>query len=183
MQYITKNIAINLKNLRKSRGLSLEEAAEQTGISKSMLGQIERGESNPTVVTIEKIVSGLRVSFNYLISAPKHEPLHIEKDKITKTKESREYSLYTYFPYEDDRPFEIYTSEVQPHCEYKVGGHGMGTIEYCTVLNGTLTLRIDKNTYIVPEGDAIRFQSDIEHIYRNETDEVLRIHIVFSWRK
>lgn len=182
MQYITKNIAMNLKNLRKTRGISLDEAAEQTGISKSMLGQIERGESNPTVVTIEKIVSGLRVSFNYLISAPISEPLHIEKENLIKTKETPEYTVYTYFPFEDDRPFEIYIFEIMPHSEYKVGGHGEGTVEYCTVINSTMTLITDNKTYIVPEGDAIRFGTDSEHIYRNNTDELLRIHMVFTWK-
>lgn len=182
MQYITNNIAINLRNLRKTLNISLDEASEQTGISKSMLGQIERGESNPTVVTIEKIVSGLRVPFSYLISAPESEPLHIKKKNLIKTKETSEYSVYTYFPYDESRDFEIYVFEIQPHCEYKVGGHGIGTVEFCTVTNGTMTLVLNDKSYVVPEDDAIRFSSEHEHIYRNETDDILRINMVFTWR-
>lgn len=44
-------IANQLKNLRKSRGLSLDATAQLTGVSKAMLGQIERGESSPTIAT------------------------------------------------------------------------------------------------------------------------------------
>lgn len=182
MQYITNNIAINLRNLRKQLNISLDEAADQTGISKSMLGQIERGVSNPTVVTIEKIVSGLRVPFSYLISAPESEPLHIKKNSLIKTKETNEYTVYTYFPYEDSRDFEIYIFEIQPHCEYRVGGHGVGTVEFCTVIDSTMTLITKGKEYIVPKGDAIRFSTEEEHIYRNETDELLRIHMVFTWK-
>lgn len=49
MDYLNQNIAINLKRIRQARGMSLDLVAEQTGVSKSMLGQIERGEANPTI--------------------------------------------------------------------------------------------------------------------------------------
>ena len=67
MNQLDKNIAVNLKRIRKSRNMSLDMLAEKTGVSKSMLGQIERGESNPTVATIAKIVDGIRVTFEELI--------------------------------------------------------------------------------------------------------------------
>ena len=63
MNQLDKNIAVNLKRIRKSRNMSLDMLAEKTGVSKSMLGQIERGESNPTVATIAKIVDGIRGYF------------------------------------------------------------------------------------------------------------------------
>ena len=63
MSQLDKNIAENLKRIRKSRNMSLDMLSEKTGVSKSMLGQIERGESNPTVATIAKIVDGIKVPF------------------------------------------------------------------------------------------------------------------------
>lgn len=61
MSMLDKNIAANLKRIRKAKNMSLDRMAEQTGVSKSMLGQIERGESNPTVSTIGKIIEGIKV--------------------------------------------------------------------------------------------------------------------------
>jgi Predicted transcriptional regulators len=61
-------IAQNLKRLREERKLSLDRVAELTGVSKSMLGQIERGDSSPTVATVWKIANGLKVSFTTLMS-------------------------------------------------------------------------------------------------------------------
>ena len=55
MTQLDKNIAFNLKRIRKSKNMSLDMLAERTGVSKSMLGQIERGESNPTVSTLSLI--------------------------------------------------------------------------------------------------------------------------------
>lgn len=67
MTQLDKNIALNLKRIRKSKNMSLDMLAERTGVSKSMLGQIERGKTNPTVSTIGKIVEGLKVPFEQLI--------------------------------------------------------------------------------------------------------------------
>ncbi len=64
MENLTLVIGNKLKNIRNSRNLSLDDVAELTGVSKAMLGQIERGKSNPTVSTLWKISTGLRVSFS-----------------------------------------------------------------------------------------------------------------------
>ena len=67
MNQIDRNIALNLRRIRKTKNMSLDMLADRTGVSKSMLGQIERGESNPTVATIGKIVEGLKVPFEQLL--------------------------------------------------------------------------------------------------------------------
>ncbi|WP_416414741.1 helix-turn-helix domain-containing protein [Pantoea sp. App145] len=62
MAAIDRIIAERLRQLRKSYGWSLSEAERMTGVSKSMLGQIERGESSPTLATIEKISVGFKLT-------------------------------------------------------------------------------------------------------------------------
>ena len=63
MENLTLVIGNKLKNIRNSRNLSLDDVAELTGVSKAMLGQIERGKSNPTVSTLWKISTRLMVLF------------------------------------------------------------------------------------------------------------------------
>ena len=50
MDYLSNNVAVNLKRFRQYRGMSLDQMAERTGVSKSMLAQIERGQANPLLV-------------------------------------------------------------------------------------------------------------------------------------
>lgn len=101
MNYINKNIAINLRKFRLGKNMSLDETAEQTGVSKSMLAQIERGEANPTIEILGKIVSGLRVEFSELLEAPRLETFYISKEEMIPTKQMPgQYAIYTYFPYE-----------------------------------------------------------------------------------
>ena len=63
-------IASNLREIRDKRNLSLDQLAQLTGVSKSMLRQIETGRSSPTIATIWKIANGLRVSFTTLLRKP-----------------------------------------------------------------------------------------------------------------
>ena len=67
MEDLNLIIGNRLKTIRNNRNLSLSEVSEITGVSKAMLGQIERGQSNPTVSTLWKIANGLKVSFSMFI--------------------------------------------------------------------------------------------------------------------
>lgn len=182
MDYFSENVAYNLKRLRKEKKMSLDVVSEQTGISKSMLGQIERGESNPTIATLGKIVSGLRIPFSALISSPKSEVVTVLRSTLDTMRECDENArVYPYFPYEEDRDFEIYTIEVFPHATYSTGSHGDNTLEYVSVFQGSMRLEVDGQTFEVSEGDAIRFHTDKQHTYVNTGDNLLIIYIVFTW--
>lgn len=183
MEYITQNVARNLKRIRKAREMSLDDVSKQTGISKSMLGQIERGVSIPTVETLGKIVSGLRVSFNSLISAAKNDVVIVKKEELSPSYSSAggEYKAYEYFPYEEDRTFEIYLMNLAPHSEYASDGHGDNTYEYLTVTSGTLTVKVDGKSYEIKEENSIRFPTSSKHTYINNTDKIAKFVVTFTW--
>lgn len=73
MDNLTHYLATTLRTLRHQRGWSLSRLAEISGVSKAMLGQIERNESSPTVATLWKIATGLNVPFSMFISPPQAE--------------------------------------------------------------------------------------------------------------
>lgn len=64
-----QHLSSALRQLRQANGWSLTLTAERTGVSKAMLGQIERGESSPTVATLWKIATGFNVPFSFLSTA------------------------------------------------------------------------------------------------------------------
>lgn len=182
MEYLTQNIAVNLKRIRAAKRLSLDEVSEQTGVSKSMLGQIERSGSNPTISTLAKIVSGLRVTLDDLIKEPPLEKLYVSKEKLVPTKEEPgQYRVYSYFPYEKNRNFELYMIDVWPGGSYVSGSHGEKTSEYITAVKGEMTIQVDKEQYTVKEGDGFRFDTDREHSYINLGTQVASIVCVFQF--
>ena len=87
MDYLSHNIAANLNRIRKSKGMSLDVVAEQTGVSKSMLAQIEKGTANPSIGTLGKIISGLRIEFDDLIRTPPMDSFLVEVTKTEPTKD------------------------------------------------------------------------------------------------
>jgi transcriptional regulator with XRE-family HTH domain len=183
VDYYNKNIAINLKKIRTGRKMSLDETAEQTGVSKSMLAQIERCETNPSIGCLGKIVSGLRVGLNELIEEPRIESYYVSKDDLFPTKEVEgQYSIYTFFPYETDRQFEIYGMVIYPGGIYYSGSHGEGTREYLTIATGELTLRLPKEEFLIKQGEAFRFDTDKEHWYCNKGSEIVRLTSVFLFK-
>lgn len=182
MDYLNENISINLKKIRKSKKMSLDVLAVETGISKSMLGQIERGEANPTIATLGKIVSGLRVDFMDLVGTPRDETYIMRRESLEPIKENKgAFRNYAYFPFELDRDFEIYSIEVEPHSFYACASHGEKTIEYIIVFSGELTLEAGEEKHRIGPGDAIRFDSDKEHCYYNNGDDLLRLYMLFTW--
>ena len=168
MNQIDRNIAFNLKRIRKAKNMSLDVLADRTGVSKSMLGQIERGESNPTVSTIGKIVEGLKVPFEQLLYAReeaivmptwKSAPIYKEKDGA--------YSIRILLPYHSGRDFEIYQGSINPYMQLDSASHGEYTWEYLTVLRGEVEITVGEKSYIVKEDCSLYFASDRPHSYRN----------------
>ena len=68
-------VARNIKRLREEKKLSMDELAKLSGVSKSMLAQVERGEGNPTLSTLWKLSNGMKVPFNALTVSPQRPPM------------------------------------------------------------------------------------------------------------
>ena len=185
MSQLDKNIAVNLKHIRKSKNMSLDMLASKTGVSKSMLGQIERGESNPTVATIGKIVEGIRIPFEELIGEPKSQVSIIEKTSVDgKSQAGEDCKVYMFFPYEEKRRFEGYVIEINPGGIYdsdRVGAMQEATAEYINVFAGELTLEINNYRYKVATGDAVKFATQRGYHLLNEGNEKLVMNVTFSW--
>ena len=113
--------------------MSLDQTAEQTGVSKSMLAQIERGTANPSLGVLGKVTSGLRIEFQELIQPPREDCLLVTPQELLPTKELEgQYRVWTCLPYEDTRLVEVYRIEVEPGGVYVSGSHGEKTREYLT---------------------------------------------------
>src|SRR5436190_15302044 len=67
---LNQRIAGRVRELRAARGLSLDALASKSGVSRSMISLIERGESSPTAVVLEKLAAGLAVTLPSLFDAP-----------------------------------------------------------------------------------------------------------------
>lgn len=175
-------IAENLKRLREERKLSLDNVAKLSGVSKSMLGQIERGEVNPTVSTVWKISNGLKISFTQLMSRPETDIELVEKSEIQPLVEDNgKFRNFPVFPFDSTRRFEMYSLEIDGGGCLNAEAHPQGTQEFITVFSGAVTIKTNSEDFVVTTGNSIRFKADSPHSYINTGKEICTLSMVIYY--
>jgi transcriptional regulator with XRE-family HTH domain len=179
MQDLASHLAQTLKTLRTQRGWSLSQAAENTGVSKAMLGQIERGESSPTVATLWRIATGFNVAFSaFLETAPLQSAamLHRDGEQPGFNQDNADMRVVPLFPFDRQLGFDIFVIDLAPGALSESSAHETGVIEHVIVIHGQLELAINGVWHHLSSGEAMRFQADCPHAYRNVCSESVRFH-------
>ena len=175
----------NLKNLRAERKLSLGELSELTGVSKSMLGQIERGESSPTVATLWKIATGLGVSFTALLESPEQDiELIREADMTPLLSDYGHFHLFPVVPSGKDRNFEILDLVLDEETISDSKPHAPGTEEFTFVYEGALEIVLggtEKTSYLVEKDCLLHYRADKHHTYKNAFEGVTKALMVIHY--
>lgn len=180
MSDITSTIARNLAAIRRERGLTLQELAELTGVSKSMLGEIERATSNPTVTVLWKITTGLKVPISRLVH--EQQPLcSLVREDERRLLHEPPTSIRLIFECDHTRNFEVYQLEFQPGAEHRAGGHDQGVIEYLMVYEGEYTLIVGPQSHVLGQGDSMFFEAHHQHCYANRGAAVARAYSIIYY--
>lgn len=176
----------NLRRLRTRRGYSLDRLAKVSGVSRAMLGQIETGKSSPTLNVLAKIAAALEVSCGSLIiedDDPTATLLTRAASKILSSSDGK-FQTRALFPYDGDRTVEFYELRIAPHHAERAEAHRHGTVENLVVAEGTVEVVVGKQPpYILGEGDALVFEADVPHIYRNMTGGPAVLYLVSTYRE
>lgn len=176
---INEIVAENLKRLRTERNLSLGTLSELSGISKVMLSQIEKGETNPTINTLWKIANGLKVPYTALMDKHENTTVVIKKsDTSYQVTEEGHYRIYCYYPNTPHRNFELFQIEIDEGYEYTSYGHSEKSEEYIMILEGELTITIGDKSYLVSQNDTVNFTASVRHNYRNSGKGILRAVVI-----
>ncbi|MGF1919349.1 helix-turn-helix domain-containing protein [Enterococcus faecalis] len=172
---VNKIIGVNLKKIRKTKNLTLDELSSITEVSKGMLSQIEKGKTSPTINTIWKISNGLNIPYTYLLENHhlKERPL-VKRDETTiQHSEDRTYRVFNYYSDTQERNFELFQFELDSGKTYKSIGHSKRSTEYVMVIQGELEIRVDGKIYTVPKNAAVYFDANQEHTYLNHGSEMV----------
>lgn len=174
-QYLAKT----LKKIRNDKGFSLDTTAGLTGVSKAMLGQIERGESSPTISTLWRIATGLDVSLTTFIEPA---PTSYSQATVIRTADDiRQHPadgglhIAPLFPFDEALGFEYLELTFEAGYERRSKAHAPGVIEFITIIKGQLDVLSEKKWHSLKEGQTIRFAGDKPHGYRNLNDMDARV--------
>ncbi|GLO63268.1 transcriptional regulator [Vibrio sp. MACH09] len=167
------NIATHLKQIRASKGISLDATAKLTGVSKAMLGQIERQESSPTIAKLWQIASGLNVSFSAFFAT--EQSLRLSENTFP---DDHNMQVKTLFPFAADTAMEMFEITLKQHHQQISSPHAFGVVEHVCVLSGEIELLIEGEWQSFSEGKSVRFFADQDHGYRAVSETVIFHNIV-----
>jgi transcriptional regulator with XRE-family HTH domain len=179
LENLASKISKTLKRLRQERGWSLDIASQNTGVSKAMLGQIERGESSPTIATLWKIATGFEASFSSFIEdtvASTVTPIHRISDLKAIHPSDDKIRVMPIFSYDEKLLFEVFIIELLPGCEQLSSPHKTGVIEHVIVVEGEMEVLINDTWHKLKKNEGLRFNANQTHGYRNTSSEKATFH-------
>ena len=181
IEFIRDTVADNLKRIRKGCGLSMDQLADMAGVSKSLVGQIERGETSPSIANLWKIAVGLQVPFTLLLETHSAETQIVNKaDLDPLNSDDDRFHLYPFFPARPGQDFEILFLDLEPGGQSESQPHAPGTTEYIIVSSGTMEIQAGDEVYQVSSGSGIFFAADQPHAYRNKGGcDVQAVNVIY----
>jgi XRE family transcriptional regulator, regulator of sulfur utilization len=159
---IHDRLAASLRAARKARGLSLDAAAKLSGVSRSMVSQIERGESSPTVATLWALTQALQLDFAGLLEGRPAPGIEVTRASRPGDPARRGHDPHPFRP-ESVGSHEVYELAFTEGARLTSDPHSPGCREHLTVLEGRLTVTSGDATDHLQPGDVARYPADRPH--------------------
>jgi transcriptional regulator with XRE-family HTH domain len=183
----TRRIAERVRGLRAARGLSLDALAGKSGVSRSMISLIERGESSPTAVVLEKLAAGLGVTLASLFDAPAAArapggPVARRDDQPQWQNPASGYLRRNVSPPGVPQPMQIVEVHFPPggRVAFENGARDRLVYQQVWVLEGTIDITLGVERYRLREGDCLAMQLDRPTMFHNPTRKPARYAVVIA---
>jgi len=176
-------VGVNLRRLRAKRGLSLQQLAQRSGVSRAMLGQIEIGRSAPTINLLWKVARALDVTFSALITRIDQVSPRVltAADAKLLTNQAGTFTSRALFPFDEPRRNEFYELRLKAGGVEEAHPHPPGTLENLVVTVGILEVAVGETTHRLKTGDAILFTADVPHVYKNPGTVDAIVYLVMTY--
>jgi transcriptional regulator with XRE-family HTH domain len=175
---LNDRIARRIHALRTARGLSLAAMAARCDVSRSMISLIERGETSPTAVVLEKIATGLDVALASLFDAPPatDEPVSRYADQPVWRDPQSGYLRRNVSPSGFGSPIQIVDVAFPPgaHVAYETGAREPGIQQQVWVLEGAMVVQVGEQTHRLETGDCLAMRLDRPVAFHNDTHAAAR---------
>jgi transcriptional regulator with XRE-family HTH domain len=181
---LNDRIAQRVRDLRATRALSLDALATHCGVSRSMISLIERGESSPTAVLLEKLATGLNVSLASLFDAPQasKEPVARLADQPPWRDPHSGYVRRNVSPGGFTSPIQIVEVSFPPKARvaYETGAREPEIHQQVWVLEGAIEVTVGDDQHRLAAGDCLAMRLDRPVSYHNPTRKTARYAVVIA---
>ncbi|MDE2579262.1 MAG: helix-turn-helix transcriptional regulator [Hyphomicrobiales bacterium] len=167
---VSGQLGRTVQRLRRAYNLSLSELSEQSGVAKSIISQIERNETNPTLATIWRLAQALDVSIERVLQGAQDEPF-VEKSSRGDTpilmSEDGKCRLAIIGWIKTVEWLQWYDFSAEPGGVLESEAHQRGSIECLSVLEGELEVQVGDAVETARAGETLRYRCDRPHLIRN----------------
>jgi transcriptional regulator with XRE-family HTH domain len=185
---LNRRIAERVGELRAARGLSLDTLASKSGVSRSMISLIERGESSPTAVVLEKLAAGLGVTLASLFDTPAAAaqpptgPVARRGDQPQWQDPASGYLRRNVSPPGVPQPMQIVEVHFPPggRVAFETGARDIRVHQQVWVLEGAIDITLGVERYRLREGDCLAMQLDRPTMFHNPTRKPARYAVVIA---
>lgn len=181
---LTDRIALRVRDLRASRGLALEELAALCGVSRSMISLIERGESSPTAVVLERLAAGLGVPLASLFDPAdaRPEPLSRLTDQVSWRDPESGYVRRNVSPGGFASPIQIVevSFPAGARVAYETGARTPRLHQQVWVFEGSIDVTLGDERHRLSVGDCLAMVLDRPIAYHNPTRKRARYAVVIA---
>jgi transcriptional regulator with XRE-family HTH domain len=184
---LNQRIARRVRELRAAQALSLDALAGKSGVSRSMISLVERGESSPTAVVLERLATGLGVTLPSLFDAPAASPdlggpVARHKDQPQWKDPASGYVRRNVSPAGVPQPMQI----VEVHfpagerVAFDSSGRDVRVHQQVWVLEGAMEITVGDECYRLREGDCLAMQLDGPIMFHNRTRKSARYAVILA---
>lgn len=185
---LNQRIAERVRELRAAQGLSLDTLARKSGVSRSMISLIERGESSPTAMVLEKLATGLGVMLASLFDAPavaaqaSRGPVARRDDQPQWRDPASGYVRRNVSPPGVPQPMQIVEVHFPPRgrVAFETGARDMRVHQQVWVLEGAIDITLGVERHQLREGDCLAMQLDRPTMFHNPTRHPARYAVVIA---
>ena len=185
---VNQRIAERVRELRAAQVLSLDALASKSGVSRSMISLIERGESSPTAVVLEKLAAGLNVPLASLFDAPAagvqalSGPIARRDDQPQWQDPASGYLRRNVSPPGVPQPMQLVEVHFPPggRVAFEAGARDMRVHQQVWILEGTMDITLSAERHRLREGDCLAMQVDGPTMFHNPTRKPARYVVVVA---
>jgi transcriptional regulator with XRE-family HTH domain len=170
---LDQRIALRVRELRAAQGLTLEQLAARSGVSRSMISVVERGESSPTAALLDKLAAGLGVTLNAFFDAPRGDtppsPVSRHDQQAEWQDPDSGYVRRALSPPGVETPLQLVEVHFPPgaHVSYEAGAQRSGLHQQVWVMEGSLTVTVGDVRHKLAAGDCLAHTLDQPVSFRN----------------
>jgi len=177
-------VGARVKALREAMGLSLRDLSDRSGVSPTMLSQVERGSTSPTLAVAEKIASGLDLSLSQLLRLDEVQHVVVSRSGDRRVRNSAGHRIEELTPPLPGQRADVSSHTLEPGAG--TGGvddapmHEPGSRETAVVLKGEAVLYFEGELHKLGEGDSVTFDADLPHHFENQSEEPVEFIAVIA---